>query len=402
MAKYYFCFLLLLLAAGCEDAAIADTKMSAWGESIHLGQAEQRSAPHLWATSERVTAVWVGADTNGIYHHSRILTDGGLSPTATLPLSPVHPFAQQLLPASGDNLHLLWLDANAQGETRLYSAVISPKLELVRGPIMVSDRRTLRYAAAPAAGGASWVVFSGGLLAEPGLFALYLDAEGRARQDVIRLTTDADWPSLAQTNDGKTFLFWRRPSDGAVQRAGFTDGMLDEAQTIARASLPPGDRLESLDAALDSSHEYIFWNVTRADGQPETWWASGTPDSSEWPASRLGVTTDKDLSFETGFNSGTANAAGAGDQWLSWTAPLAGQFDTLPAAAQSGNMLALVYFREGQIAGYQEVVNDARLIGQPDLKTDRDRFLYLSWAQPNANGTADLWLASLKTMRRAD
>lgn len=397
--KHLCWFLLVLLAAGCTNAGVSsNVKISAWGAVIHLGQAEQRSAPELWATNERLTAVWVGADANGIYHNSRTLTDSGLSSIAVLPLSPVHPYGQQLFPASGDNLHLLWLDTNAEGETRLYSAVISPELTLVRGPILVSDRRTLRYAAIPDRHGALWVVFSGGLVAEPGLYAVYLDAEGRPRQDITQITTDADWPSFAQTNDSASLLFWRRPSDGAVQRARFAGGSLDEATIITQIPLLPGERPEDLSAALDSSHEYVFWTVTRG-GQAETWWASGTPGSSDWQAVRLGVTVNQNIFFETGFNTGAANAAYTGEQWLSWAMPLNGQHDPLPVAVQNGNTLGIVYFHDGQIAGYHEIANDVRLIGPPELKADRDLFLYISWAQPGADGTADLWLTSLKTGR---
>lgn len=396
----YFCwFLLALLAGGCTNGGVIHIKMSAWGMVLHLGQAEQRSAPQLWATSERLTAVWVGADANGIYHHSRTLTSSGLSSTTVLPLSPIHPYGQRLFAASGDNLHLLWLDANAEGETRLYAAVISPERTLVRGPILVSDQRTLRYAAVPDRNGALWVVFSGGLVAEPGLYAVYLDAEGRPRRDITRIISDADWPSFAQTNDSASLLFWRRPSDGTVQRARFADGSLDEATVITPIPLLPGDRLEDLSAAVDNSHEYVFWTVTRASGQTETWWASGLPDSGDWQAARLGIAADPYQLIETGFNTGLVFTALAGEKRVSWASPLAGQFDTLPVAAQSENALAMVYFRDGEIAGYQEIVQETKLIGVPDLKADRDQFLYVSWAQPGADGTADLWLASLKAGR---
>jgi hypothetical protein len=100
--------------------------------------------------------------------------------------------------------------------------------------------------------------------------------------------------------------------------------------------------------------------------------------------------------FETGFNTGPAQAASPGADWLRHASPLGGQFDALPLAAQTADGLALVYLRGGAAAGYQLIVPGAALIGPAALAADADRHLYLAWAQPAPAGPADLLLATTR------
>ena len=61
-------------------------------------------------------------------------------------------------------------------------------------------------------------------------------------------------------------------------------------------------------------------------------------------------------------------------------------------AAQVNDALGIVYLHDGEFDGYQPVVTlmEPGLIGLPSLATDRNRHLYLAWAQPSATGYADL------------
>jgi hypothetical protein len=68
---------------------------------------------------------------------------------------------------------------------------------------------------------------------------------------------------------------------------------------------------------------------------------------------------------------------------------------TLPVAAVTDAGLAVIYFQQGAAAGFQLVVPNVRLIGQPTLAADRDRYLYLAWMQPHADSAA----LRLTTMR---
>ncbi len=385
---------LLLLTAACSPpASPISTRTSIWGSIITVGQSEQLDAPAIWPEADRVRVAWIGADKTGVHQDIRTLNAAGLSERVVLPLPPVHPYGQQFAAASTENLHLLWLDDNQSGETRLYDAEITSGLVIDRGPSLVTEQSAHRFIVVPNGKGEVWVISSGGLLAEPGLFIRYVDAAGRPRlSDDYRLTSDADWPAFDQRSDGTIDVYWIAYSDGQVFRAALTDGVLDNPQPItSTVNLNSGDRLESFSAGLDHTHAYLFWNITRADGQTETWMASGLLDSTDWAAPvRLQIDTTLTGSFETGFNSGSAQAAQPGTTSFAWAKPLNTQVDTLAVAGVVGKQLVLLYYKNGTLVGYQDIARISGLFSAPNLLTDRDRHLYLAWTEPTARGYADL------------
>lgn len=342
---------------------------------------------------------WVGADAAGVHQDALTLASGALSAVVGLPLLPRQPFDQRLLPAAGDTLHLLWRDrAGDAPEQRLYTARLDVALRVLSGPNALSTGTVYRYSAAPTGDGGLWAVWSGGLPAEPRLFARYVDSVGRPRADVVALANDADWPALAWDASGELHLLWRQPSSSQLVYARLTNGALSQVTPTGLAVwLSPGDRLRGLYAALDRTHIYALWNVTRASGADETWLSAGALTSKRWtPPARLGVAVSPDTRFETGFNTGPAQAARAGTTWLHHAALLSGQFDALPLAAQTADGLALVYLQGGAVAGWQLIVPDTTLIGPPTLAADADRHLYLAWAQPTLAGPADLLLTATR------
>jgi len=384
----------------CTSATPTPTPpFSLWGDIITFGQAEQMDAPSLWPFTDRVTASWIGADETGIHQDMRLLTASGLSERVVLPLPPKNPYAQQMFPAIEGDVHLLWLDADADSVVRLYSALIAPEMTVERGPTPISEETTRRYTVMPNGDGSLWTISSGGLAIEPSLYAHWIDPQGRPRlEDIYQIARDADWPALTRANDSTIYLFWIRHTDGAVMRSTLLDGIPENITPISETiTLNPGDRLVNFSAGLDATHGYLFWNVRRGDGAAETWLTSGLLDTETWSAPvRLGFDRTKG-NFESGFNSGAADAARGGDNWLAWSAALAGQFDVLPVAAAHGGELGIAYLRGGAVVGYQAIVTVSGLIGLPALHTDRDRFVYLAWSEPNASGKANL---NLTTTRR--
>jgi hypothetical protein len=369
----------------------ASSQASLWGEVITFGQTEQISAPALWATDQRVIAAWVGADDAGVHQDAAIIERNNFSERFVLPLPPVHPFGQQILPADDGYTHLLWLDANPERENRLYAALITPTLQIERGPTLISSALTLHYAVVSDGSGGLWMVWSGGLLAEPGLYAQYIDSAGRPRQP-NRIAANADWTTMARASDGTIHLFWLHPIEHQIYHAILENGNAANIDALEQAiNLAPGDRIVDFQAALDTAYVYAFWNITRANGTPESWFTSTKLNSNLWNhPGRLGFGIESEGVFNTGFNGGAAKSVLSGTTWLSWAAPMTGQFDTLPVAAYRDRNLIIVYFREGVIVGYQTIGAVDVLIGAPALSTDQNRHLYLGWAEPNPAGYADL------------
>lgn len=359
-----------------------------------MGESEQSDAPGILAQSDQIAAVWIGADARGVHQDARALRSDGLSEIVTLPLPPVRPRAQQIVAGSGGQFHLFWLDAVAD-ETRLFAALVTRALELERGPTLVSDEHTLRYTALANGDGSVWALSSGGVIAEPSLYARYIDAAGRPRlEDIYEVVSDADWPALIRAEDGGLWLFWLRHSDGRALRSPFVNGRAEDPQPIS-AGLPlnPGDRLMAFSAALATQEVYLFWNVTRANGAAESWYTAGRLDAAGWAAPQPLRFSVLDGAFETGFNTGTAQQAAAGERGVAWARPLAASPDVLPVAGVVDDQLVVLYLRAGTVAGYQQMTPVRGLLGAPNLLTDRDRHLYLAWAEPGAAGRARLQLA---------
>jgi hypothetical protein len=381
---------------------------SAWGETILIDQAEQTRAPALLSLDERrFFASWVDTDPNGLAQFSRTWVD--FSPSVRLlngdPRPAIYAHSQTLLPADGDLLHLLWLDADpaeSLDATRLWSVTLRDDLQAERGQIRLSDRRTAHYSAVATDDNAVWVVWSGGLHAEPSLHSQFIDQWGRpAFSDSIIAT--GDFPALVFV-EGRLTLFWISVPDGRVYQATLQEGRPEAIRMITPSvRLQPGDRLVSFHAGADATQVTLFWNIVRADGEFQTWMTSNRPGAEQWPPPAQMRITISDQPYETGFNGGAGQQAALEDDSLSgvslsWTAPMPGQFDTLVVAAQVEDALAVVYLRGGDVVGYQRVASLAQpgLIGLPTLATDRNRHLYLAWSQPTDDGFAHLYLTTTR------
>lgn len=399
--------MLVWLLAACTLAATpTDPPPSSWGRTRVFAQAEQSHAPALWTTQERVTAAWVGRDpaaddpqAAGIVQQALALESGFTAADQRLPLPPVYPYDQRLTPALRPGyLHLTWLDSaynDVAAGTRLWTVVLTPDLIPTRGAVQITEVLTTRYALLPAEDGALWVVWSGGLRAEPALYAQFIDPAGRPRAE-RRLTAAGDWPALVRDAAGGATLFWLRYGDLHVFRAGLMDDTLTAlTPLLASPRLAPGDRLVGFSAGLDSTHAYLFWNIQRLNGANETWFATGRLaaddlDGLPWAdAVRLGIASEAvlhaapDAPFVTGFNGGDAQVVTEGERWAAWAVPLAGQEPALAVAAEVDSVLCVVYLRGGAVAAVQPVAAlDHPLLGSPALHADRDRHLTLAWAQP--------------------
>lgn len=373
-----------------------------WGPAHVLALAEQGAPAALAVDAGRVFAAWVGSDERGVHHDARVLVAGLSAEAVTLPLPPVHPYAQQAYSGLAGNVHLLWLDANATGVTELYSGLISAALTVERGPTPIATGiNARRYAALPAGDGGLTVLWSGAALAEPSLFLSRIDLIGRPLPHTL-LADNADYPALVRTHDGSLYAFWLNTADGR-----FYSATVQESSPFTPQRLPygpelnTGDQLHGVYAATDTTHLYVFWTVQRANGFADSWvMISSLADTeSTWTApQRLALSLDADApAFETGFNSGPAIRATLGEIPVSYLRPLASASDVLPVAAHWGDHVGVVYFQAGEIVAAQPIAA-ANLIAAPAIAVDQSRFLYLAWAQPNAEGRAALLLATLQNL----
>ena len=342
--------------------------------STLLAQAQQADAPALVFSGENVIAAWVGADERGVHQDARLITPNEMSAAITLPLPPTHPYAQRLIPGANRRSHLFWLDANATGQTTLYSALLAPDLSVERGPVAVSEGLATAYSAVPDGAGGTWAAWSGGMIAEMAIYARQSDNEGRPLA-TITIAPRGEQPALVRTAEGEVWLFWLA-NGGLMRQRLASQNEADQASKAAMLtgtiSLAAGDQLVNTRAApdgADGTSAYFFWNVSRASGANETWWTWGRLDAPSWrQPTRL---TDE---------------AGAA---LRWTEPAAEPVELAAAAVESDAGLGFILLRGGDVAGHKLVVPGTRLIGMPSLATDQNADFALGWAAPGET-SADL------------
>ncbi len=389
-----FISILVLFVGACTPSA----SPSFWEPIIILAETEQSHAPALWVQNNIRIAAWIGADEAGVHHDARLLINNALGETVTLPLPPQQPYSQHLLPAANEKYHLLWLDTHHNDELRLFTALLNPDLSIARGPVTVSDHKTHRFTVMGLGDGRALTLWSGGSPAEPGIFMQIISARG-IPQAPQPLLTNADWPTLLQANDGTRHLVWLDTESQQLQYGVLADEMIHSGISITNGvNFTTGLRLHALHLALDFTHIYIFWNMTRSTGPDESWYVSRALGGGAWAApQRLGVSQPLENFIETGLNTGPVPAVSSGDNWLTWAAPLRGQFDVVPIAVSQGEELGIVYLQGSRPIGYQPVKPLRQpLIGPPLLQTDRNRYLYLAWAEPTDTGRAQLKLADTR------
>lgn len=400
MTRWLLLCLSLSLGLGLLLSACATPpeppRATLWGPATRAGRAPQAEAPALAvddATGWQML-VWTGSGEGRPRLFARHATAGTVH---MLALDVIAPFGVTLYPAQDAHFHLLWLDTPAPDEPpALFAALINAEGIAIQAPTRLSSAPVYHYTAALDAQQALRVVWSAGLLAEPGLWTRRIDGRGRVGFPVD-LAAAGDYPALLPAADGLR-LYWLA-GRAQVSHSRLTGDTLSEAAPLTDSvALNPGDWLESFQAAADGTHGYLLWQITRMDGSAETWLSSGERTRRAWPPPlRLFIPPTAPGSLETGFNSGaveiTIPLPGAAPQMVRRAALLPGEFTAVPVAISSGDSLGVAYLRRGGVAGYQRLTTTAGLLAAPGIASDRDNHLYVTWSEPGlgAEALSDLW-----------
>ena len=316
--------------------------------------------------------VWTGFDRADVHQDARLLRDGALEPVAIVPLPPTNPLDQRLIPGTSGAFHLLWRDRPPQEEAlRLYSAWLGADLSVERGPVEISTAPTYAFTALADGSGGAWIAWSQGHPVEPEVWLGRLDAAGRPQQLTL-VATNANYPALTHAPDGTPQLYWE--SEGQLWRASLTpEGTEPPAALTGTVGRRSGDVLNDLWAAPCGAQVCVGWNLTRGDGQAETWLTSGPAAIGQWNVPhRL--------------------------EGLSWVSPNADHNTSEPelsAAAGTAEGLAVVRLRDGAVTARQVAVQGVALSGLPGfIETGTTRTV--TWAEPGPDyAQLLLWMETL-------
>lgn len=332
---------ILLWLAGCAPSPTPHN----W-RIFTLGKAPILDAPaaHLPARDDPIAAWIAPQDGGGRFHFWQ-----GDAQNATLPVPSRHARAAQIFAGIGGRYHLLWLDQDENGQTRLYSLLANrePRVEL--GPPVLSTARTEDFAALTDEMGGLWVLWTGGALAEPDLFQQHIDPLGRPGFPT-RVAQNAVFIAAARSD--VAWAYWL-DNQNIIWRARFDADTFDSPTRLARApTLSRGDRLVEFYAAHDATRAYLFGNIQRASGEYEAWFATAT---DHWAWAPLLVNGEP----------------------IRWAAPAATGNTDLPVAAASDSAIFLLHLRGTTINSQQTIAQTeaARLY----LYDDERQYL-LTWA----------------------
>ncbi len=393
MLRLLWAVLWALMLAACASTSTFDAtapalaRGSTWGAVWTVGRAPSLDAPALLPDADSLWVAWADPTRGVVVQRRTLSADRLLAETLLRGVSDAH--AVTLHHIGDARLLVLWLARDRKGETRLFAATLADDLTLTLAPTVITDAPTLRYSVTPSGFGV-WVVWSGGRIAEPSLYAQAVDSVGRAQVPTL-LTQNADHPALATDSDGALHLFWLRAEDSMPHTARLIDGRLADARALSPpAPLTLSDRLVSLRAAFDRTRGYLFWNVVDADGGARVYISVGA--ESTWDAPRmLGLASRAGDAPQVGFNVGTVEAVTYGQSSVAWLTPLTNAGEVLVAAVWLSDAWGALYFHAGDLIGMQRVFTpQAGALGHPALAVDRERHLTLAWASPQADDFA--WL----------
>ncbi|MFN8379331.1 MAG: hypothetical protein U0452_11745 [Anaerolineae bacterium] len=342
---------------------------SAWSAPQWIAPALQWNAPASVTSRDQIAFVWTGFDREHVHQDARLANTNTLRPPVILPLPPTHPMDQRLVPGADGSFHLFWLDAGPNGEgNHLFSALLTPELQIERGPVDLSNAPTYQFAVTDDGRGGAIAVWSQGQPAEPDLWAVEIDATGLPRQPA-NIASNSPQPALTRTPIGTVQVF--QESEGRLWIATWegSNAPVDWRALTATVGRRAGDRLDSLWAAPCGRYICVGWNITRQDDTAESWLASGAANASSWNAPHRvdGVTW---LTPETGADFDP---------------------DSLMAAAQIDGGLTLLSVREGNVIRQEIAIEGVSLSGSPAVTRLGDA-LVLSWAEVGTD-YANLWMS---------
>lgn len=384
-------FIAILIVCG----ACSDTSTNAWGEPLLVARAPQAAPPGFAMVDGQALFSWVGVDERGVHHDARMASGSGV----TLPLPPRQPRDQRLIAGVEGYAHLLWLDADEDGVPQLYSALLlTPSLEVERGPTQIGDGLVLHYTEAEDASGGVFVAYSGGSVGEPSLTLTGVDTQGRPLPVFDRLRA-AEMPTFLWQG-GQLRLFWIDRDRAMIMGGSIEGGRVRDIRPLVPTPYSEvADRLIDLRAGADASTLYLFWNVERGDGEGQTWYTSASSADGLWSSWALLGSRIRAAEIETALNVGDVQPSHADGGMLSFAAPLSQDDAILPVVGERGDNLVVLYLHEGAIYGEQTLRENVILLAPPHLASDRERNLHVAWSQVGADGSADLYFLSSVSRR---
>ncbi len=280
---------------------------------FEIARTDQVEPPALAVSGDTGFAFVIGSDAAGVHHDVAVQSDsGGWGPPVVLPLPPRHPYHQRAYRGLGST-HLLWLDADpaAPEINRVYGAVISDELIVLRGPTAISapDHQVSEFSALPRADGGLLVIYQGGSGATADLYQVEVSVTGVPRPAQRIAGSSEGVCTAGNADDG--WIFWIAAATGQIRRArSGPDGVSASAAIAPMIYLRSGDRLIGMSASDWGDRAGLIINVAHPDGSSTAWLLTGEHEAVFWDAPQPLLTAEGDPMAHAAFLPGTPFFAG--------------------------------------------------------------------------------------------
>ncbi len=306
----------------------------------------------------------------------------------------------QILPAGGDNLHLLWSsrpDGRREGEVQYvqFDATGEGNGDLQR--LAAPEDAVAVFSKAADSQGGMYVAWEAE--ADGAIYGSYIAADGTLLEDAVRLVDQGTEPSLAVDGDN-LYMTWL---DGfEVLFAAWPHGHISAADGVSLTSIPltPGKNMDGPELAVAGEWVYVIWSVFNSTGleagtattefvaflknkpqrlntqrlrlspeeeQPYALYESAYQITQLAPP--LGPSGSTDFVREPGLADSHGNelaVAVAVNQDL--------RLDTV-------TQIGLAIFKDGQFDGYQMAGKTDSFSQEPALATDDEGNLHIAWRE---------------------
>jgi hypothetical protein len=308
-----------------------------------------------------------------------------------LPYADLHPRRWQAAPAVGEGLHLVWMEMDG----RLRSTLIDSQGTTVRGPIELAsavDPGFVLLGQRDYSAAVFWINNRQGQAA-----AVQIDAEGRPGPVQNLIASRVSFLAAGITQTDQVVLAWLSPAAPrewvlSFQTLRAPDFEIAAPETLHQFTLAPDETIVSFSMGMDQTHRYVLWSVFEAKA----------PDAERFfvltfPAAQPGNCTVSEIQLPARFDgparrlknsrleAGPIQRVTVPTQpaVLRWPRPAQGQFDVLPVAlsvrTRGGWQPGVIYFQQGQLAGFQIVSDHPADAGSPALAVSPSGNMFLAW-----------------------
>lgn len=393
-----------------------------WSRGLRIGEMYGIQGPSL-ATDERnhVHLIWTVRLTQKEHdlHYVRLDDQGLVEEDHELNAGLLYPRRARLLLDEDGSIHafaLALLEPSAP--TGLFHLSLSVDGRLESGPSLLSspDRSALFYDVAASPGGAIHVFWSEE--GESG-FDLFHATLGVDEQPKLVLR-GASHPALGTDTDGKIHLLWsqegRTTDDIEIHYAALGGSVPEQISAIKSLDL---DRSEFVDIswpvlALDREHAYVIWIVEPAQrlgaADRQAWytsialgeWQPALPERLMLPVEEHPEYVSHGAPYTYEYAVPLLPPPEYGTSMIDTPSPLTEQAEEVPVAfsaviqrgAGMEAQILIGIFSKGRLVGYQQACKTTHWSRVPNLASDSNGNLHLSWAEGLEPGPSDVYYAS--------